>query len=311
MIYYHLKPLIPRSVQLWLRRNLVHRKRSQFDNIWPIDERCGNPPPGWSGWPNNKRFALVLTHDVETGRGQKKCYPLIELEMQLGFCSSFNFVPEGYTVEVELRHYLIEHGFEVGVHGLNHGGNLFKSRKFFLSRVPKINHYLKEWKSVGFRAPSMYHNLEWVQDLEIEYDASTFDTDPFEPQPDGVETIFPFWIGWDSDSRGYVELPYTLPQDHGLFVIMKEKNIDIWKRKLDWIAENGGMALLITHPDYMNFDEKISGIEEYPARYYGEFLEYIKNNYEGEFWHVLPKEIALFWSENVSRNYLDKNLGSK
>jgi hypothetical protein len=34
---------------------------------------------------------------------------------------------------------------------------------------------------------------------------------------------------------------------------MREKNIDIWKRKLDWIVENEGMALLITHPDYMNF----------------------------------------------------------
>jgi len=35
---------------------------------------------------------------------------------------------------------------------------------------------------------------------------------------------------------------------------MQEKNIDIWKRKLEWVAENGGMPLVNTHPDYMNFD---------------------------------------------------------
>ena len=45
---------------------------------------------------------------------------------------------------------------------------------------------------------------------------------------------------------------------------MKEKNIDIWKQKLDWIAENGGMALVNAHPDYMNFDGGKLGIEEYP-----------------------------------------------
>jgi hypothetical protein len=48
--------------------------------------------------------------------------------------------------------------------------------------------------------------------------------------------------------RGYVELPYTLPQDFTLFTVMREKDIDIWKKKLDWIVEKGGMALLITHP---------------------------------------------------------------
>jgi hypothetical protein len=40
----------------------------------------------------------------------------------------------------------------------------------------------------------MYHDLELLHHLDIEYDASTFDTDPFEPQPDGMGTIFPFWV---------------------------------------------------------------------------------------------------------------------
>ena len=37
--------------------------------------------------------------------------------------------------------------------------------------------------------------------LNIAYDASTFDTDPFEPQPDGVNTIFPFWVPRRSESE--------------------------------------------------------------------------------------------------------------
>ncbi|MCG7853557.1 MAG: hypothetical protein MIO92_13640, partial [Methanosarcinaceae archaeon] len=64
----------------------------------------------------------------------------------------------------------------------------------------------------GFHSPSMHRNLEWIHDLIVEYDQSTFDTDPFEPQPDGVRTIFPYWVQHHSIKKGYVELPYTLPR---------------------------------------------------------------------------------------------------
>ena len=155
---------------------------------------------------------------------------------------------------------------------------------------------------VGFRSPAMHHNLNWLRDLDIEYDLSTFDTDPFEPQPDGMGTIFPFPVKEDGCRKGYIEMPYTLPQDSTLFVIMREKTIDIWKRKLDWVAEQGGMVLLNTHPDYMNFTKASPGLEEYPASYYSELLEYIKNRYGGEYWHPLPRDMARFWADK----YLDQ-----
>ena len=132
-----------------------------------------------------------------------------------------------------------------------------------------------------------------------------------------MSTIFPFWVSKGDPDDGYVELPYTLPQDFTLFVLMREKNIDIWKQKLGWIVENGGMAPVNTHPDYMNFGEADPGeiryarhlrefhwvkkmvIEEYPAEYYRELLEYIKDRYEGQYWHVLPRDMARFWREEV------------
>ena len=97
-IYYYLKPFIPRYCQIILRRNVILRKRLSCKDIWPIFEKAGKPPDRWSGWPDQKKFALVLTHDVETAKGLEKCYELIKLEEKLGFRSSFNFVPEGYNV---------------------------------------------------------------------------------------------------------------------------------------------------------------------------------------------------------------------
>jgi len=161
---------------------------------WPIDHNAGKPPEGWTGWPNGNKFALVLTHDVETAEGLDKCYQLAEIEERLGFRSSFSFVPGDYPVPAALRQSLTDRGFEIGVHGLHHNGNPFRSDSFFKKQAIEINRYLKEWGSVGFRSPSMYHDLELLHHLDIEYDASTFDTDPFEPQPDGMGAIFPFWV---------------------------------------------------------------------------------------------------------------------
>ena len=187
---------------------------------------------------------------------------------------------------------MADSGCEIGLHGLYHDGKLFKSKKIFDERVKKINYYLKSWNAVGFRAPSMHHNLDWIADLNIKYDMSTFDTDPFEPQSDGVETIFPFCVYNALKRKSFIELPYTMAQDFTLFILMKELDISIWQRKLDWIAQKGGMVLINTHPDYMNFSNYNIKIDEYPVSFYTNFLEYVKFKYNGQYWHVLPEEIS-------------------
>jgi peptidoglycan/xylan/chitin deacetylase (PgdA/CDA1 family) len=297
-LYYLVKPFVPRYVQLFLRRNIIRKKLHRFSSIWPIDYNAGAPPAGWKGWPGNKKFALVLTHDVDTQKGHDTCLSLMNIEKEAGFVSSFNFVPERYDIAFEVLDAIFENGFEIGVHGLKHDGTLFSSRSVFNAQAERINLYIKEWGAVGFRAPSMIRNLEWIKDLCIEYDASTFDTDPFEPQPEGAGTIFPFWVQGGNEKKGYVELPYTLCQDFSLYVLMQEKNISVWQKKLDWIAAQGGMALINTHPDYMNFSKHPCGDEEYPCAYYRDFLLYVKQRYAGEFWHVLPKDIARFWKHH-------------
>jgi hypothetical protein len=139
----------------------------------------------------------------------------------------------------------------------------------------------------------MICKLDWIHQLNIKHSTCTFDTDPFEPEPSAARTIFPFFAR-NASKHEFVELPYTLPQDHTLFVIMQEKNINIWKRKLDWIVANGGMALLNTHPDYMNFNQGAMQLEEYSVHNYIDFLLYIKEEYKDMYWHALPKEVAKY-----------------
>ncbi len=294
-IYYFLKPLIPRFVQIILRRKIATIKIKKYQSCWPINKQANKLPEKWHGWPESKKFAFILTHDVDAEKGLARCIQLVEIEKEFEFQSSFNFIPGKYKVPDELRHYLVNNGFEVGIHGLKHDGKLYKNYKTFQNRAVSINKYLKEWGAVGFRSPAMHHNLDWLHDLNIEYDASTFDTDPFEPQSSGIGTIFPLWVKGDSNKDGYIELPYTLPQDFTLFIIMKETNIDIWKQKLDWIVESGGMALLNTHPNLMNFMNEKLKREEYPVELYLKFLQYVSEKYRGMYWHSLPVQISRFW----------------
>lgn len=297
-IFYTFKPLIPRPFQIFVRRRIAAYKRKKYAAVWPIDPAANQPPEGWQGWPNGKKFALVLSHDVDTKKGYDRVLQLAELEQHLGFRSAFNFVPERYgEVSADLRQNLVNRGFEINVHGLKHDGKLYLFKRTFERRAPRINAYLRQWNTTGFTSPSMHHKLEWTHRLDVNYCISTFDTDPFEPQPDGVGTIFPFWVAHNSSRGGFVELPYTLPQDSTLFIILQEKNIDIWKAKLDWIASHGGMALLNSHPDYMDFEHSEPKSEAYPVENYIQFLKHIKQRYEGQIYHALPHEIANFWRQ--------------
>lgn len=304
--YYFIKPIVPRRVRVSLRATVVRRLREKYKDLWPIDEAAGLAPANWPGWPGSARFAFVLTHDVERPEGLARCRQLAEVEMSLGFRSSFNFIPEGpYKVPADLRRWLVENGFEVGVHDLHHNGKLFSRRKAFLRKAVKINYYLREWEAHGFRAGFMHNRLPWQHAIKARYDASTFDTDPFEPFPDGARTIFPYLVVENEDGDGFIELPYTLAQDSTVFLLFREQSTELWRRKLGWVAQKGGMALLNSHPDYMNF-EKGPRADTFAASHYRDFLRHVREEYPGQFWHALPRDVAQFAQQN--RQHLERRL---
>lgn len=287
-LYYLLRSLIPLPVRQLLQRH----RRVEASPRWyfPDDfaasliEHVGAMCEGIAAihpWPDGADFAFVLTHDVETDDGMRNVLRIADLEEELGFRSSWNVVPHKYPVDRGLLAELTERGFEIGVHGYNHDGKLFTSRRIFEARVPAINAALKSFRAVGFRAPMVHRNLEWLQALEVEYDASCFDADPFQAMPGGVGGVWPFIAG------RFVELPYTLPQDHTLFVALNQPDGQIWHRKLEYLAELRGMALIVTHPDYLDSHHRLDT--------YRRFL--LKARELTGMWHALPKNVAAWWRE--------------
>lgn len=321
--YYAFKPFVPWQLRMAFRRLLARHLLRKHHSQWPIKPGSERKPANWPGWPEGKQFAFVLVHDVEGKAGLEKCRQLMELEERLGFRSGFFFIPEGneYRVSEAFRRELVERGFEVGVHDLHHDGKLYSSREGFRRKAQAINGYLREWGAVGFRSGFMHHNLDWIHDLDIEYDGSTFDTDPFEPQPDGVDTIFPFWVPKPIQreipcpgaagamggglleagspplralGQGYIELPYTLPQDSTVFTLLKERGYSIWREKTEWIADHGGMAMVNVHPDFIAIGDRAPRDGQFPLGWYEGYLRSVKTRWMGDCWACLPRDVARF-----------------
>jgi peptidoglycan/xylan/chitin deacetylase (PgdA/CDA1 family) len=284
--YYRLRSMIPPS----LRRLLQRYRPVPSDPGWYYPSRfasalesavrsCANGITVIHPWPNDAHFAFVPTHDVETAEGMRNIERIANLEEDIGFRSSWNVVPHKYPVDIGLLRDLQRRGFEIGVHGYNHDGKLFTSRAVFDGRVPAIHRALKDFGAIGFRAPMVHRNLEWLQALDVEYDASYFDVDPYQAMPGGIGSVWPFIAG------RFVELPYTLPQDHTLFIALGEATGRIWEEKIDYVAQLGGAALFITHPDYLTTDARLNA--------YRDLLLKAKSMHG--MWHALPRQVAEWW----------------
>jgi peptidoglycan/xylan/chitin deacetylase (PgdA/CDA1 family) len=293
-LYYRLRPFIPRGAQIRLRRAFARRQTRTTFPCWPADRTLhdfdalviellehalGAKVPAIRPWPKGFEWALVLTHDVERAPGYSYVSDVARRELELGFRSAFFFVPErDYRVERSLLDELRADGFEVGLHGLRHDGADIAVGNLE-ERLPEMRRYASEWGAIGFRSPATHRSVTTIPALGFDYDSSYSDTAPYEPQPGGTCAVLPYFL------EGTVELPITMPMDHTLFEVLDDTDAARWIEKARWLRERGGMALLLTHPDYL-LDPRV-------MRAYEEFLGWAAG--DAACWCALPSEISEWW----------------
>jgi peptidoglycan/xylan/chitin deacetylase (PgdA/CDA1 family) len=300
--YYMVKPLLPRRLQIAMRRRHAARRAKREFPAWPIEpllvdhqrhrfrrrlEETGATRVPFVGyWPEGRQFASIVSHDVESPEGIANIPRVLEVERKHGIVSCWNFCGEWYEIPDGTFETVRAAGCEIGLHGILHDGKLFRDRANFEANLSKIHHYLEHWDAAGFRSPATHRNPDWMPELGCLYDGSFPDTDPFEPQAGGCCSIFPYFI------EDLVELPITLIQDHTLWEILGDESIDRWIEKSEWIAANHGLVQLLVHPDYLLRDDRLA--------LYDSFLEWLsaltrRNNG----WHALPREVAEWWRQRA------------
>jgi hypothetical protein len=295
--YYTVRPALPRSVQIALRRAVTRAQERVTFPRWPVEtalhdvidlvrlrlaDAAGVPVPHLSPWPAGRSWALVLTHDVEHAAGRDAIERVRRVEEPLGYRSSWNLVPERYSVPDALVSHLQDVGCEVGVHGLRHDGRDIDPPRTMRARIPEMRRWAEHWGAVGFRAPATHRVWERMPELGFDYDTSYPDTDPYEPMSGGCCSWLPFF------NQGMVELPITLAQDHTVFTIL-QRDESLWLDKTEFLRGRGGMALLILHPDYAD-DRVLAAYQSFIATYHDDL----------EMWAALPAEVAAWWRRRAA-----------
>jgi peptidoglycan/xylan/chitin deacetylase (PgdA/CDA1 family) len=292
--YYRLRPLLPRRLQIAMRRRFARvQQRSAFP-AWPAETaledffaflfELAGPVPWIAPWPDGREWAIVLTHDVETDVGYAHMEALCEIEEGAGYRSSFNLVPGRYRVDDADVEALKARGFEVGGHSMRHDGLEFSSREALDTWLPEMRVHAERWDAVGFRSPSTNRVWELMPLTGFDYDSSYPDSDPFEPTPGGCCSWLPFF------NEAQVELPVTLPQDHLVFVILERGDEALWVEKASFLRERGGMALMIVHPDYMLQQERLDAYRRYLERFAT----------DDTVWRALPREASAWWRRRAA-----------
>jgi peptidoglycan/xylan/chitin deacetylase (PgdA/CDA1 family) len=308
--YWWLKPSLPAALIRIIRSGFSRMRRAATEKYWPIDDRFilfqweimrrYLQTPGLNSvmikgfWPERRDYAFVLTHDVESRKSHSFISVVADLEEKHGFRSLFNIVGDQIPKDKTMFQEMKDRGFEIGLHGYHHDERLYRSEKSFLDSVGHLNKCMKDLNAVGFRSPLNLRNPEWMQSLNIEYDLSFFDTDPFEPIPGGTMNIWPFRIG------RFMELPATLVQDNTLVNLLGETTPRLWLEKVDFIKKFHGMALLNSHPDYL-MDKTVWNV-------YERFLIEMKERQD--YWTALPREVTQWWRLRTESNGAAKDVDS-
>lgn len=296
-IFYRMKRLIPRSLQLALRRALIKRQGLPEFPEWPF-ESAGNDllriafadallergvdtlrfP--WF-WPQGRVAAAILTHDVESADGLERSPAVASWEEQQGLRSSFNIVSDWYPIDTGVLDQLRARGHEIGSHAIHHDRSLFASRASFEQQLPMLKEAARRLGAVGFRSPATHRVVEWLGELPFSYDCTMPHSDPYEPIPGGTATVWPFFHG------EVVELPYTAPQDHTLFNLLGHGDCSLWQEQLERVVSCNGLFQVVTHPDaeYLG--------REAIRRSYCSLLETLAG--KEDVWVALPGDVASWW----------------
>ena len=309
-LYYFLRPVLPVGV----RKHLQKIRLRGWDKIafphWPVDTSVDDLleellllslrssaekriPLIWF-WPEGRSSCALMTHDVETTAGRDFCPRLVDIDDRYGIKSSYQVIPEErYIVTPEFLNSLRARGCEVAVHDLNHDGHLYKNREQFENRAKKINAYLQQFDTEGFRAGVLYRKQLWYDALECAYDMSVPNVAHLDPQRGGCCTVMPYFVG------DVLEIPVTAVQDYTLFNILNDYSIGIWKQQTEILLKKHGLMSFIVHPDYV-MQPREQGV-------YEELLAHLADlRRERNVWITTPGEVNRWWRQRAAMQLIEE-----
>jgi len=269
------------------------------DPAWPIEGRLdafraelfGGLPGGDSpgvGWPEGRRYPLMVTHDVDTKQGMAIAGTVLDEMVALGLKPCFFLVGHGYTWDAGFVKAVQQAGGEIALHGDLHDNRIsFLSPDKAAARLDTCRGLIDTHGIRGFRAPSLLTSDALYEAVgpRFDWDSSVPDTDTHTllgPRR-GCGTVFPF------RRKGCLVLPLTMPADDRLLLLGYRglKLVDVLRRKARHVSKLGGLMHFLTHPEPHLFGKRV--LRDLFRAVFTELLD------SGEAWVATPSMVADHW----------------
>ncbi len=169
----------PHMIPEWLRRKvsflIKSKKTAKFPNF-PGDFSVDYMRKLMLGnkkhvpfWPNNKKFAILLTHDVDSDlifRDNKVLKSFLKIEENLSFRSAWYFVTHKYRLDHKQISKLQKAGHEIGFHGDIHDYRLaFLKQSKMRKRLERCKEFIENYNVKGGRSPAFLRTPAFLEVL--------------------------------------------------------------------------------------------------------------------------------------------------
>lgn len=269
----------------WLRERIVEHTRQPHEPLWPEGKRC----------------AVVLTHDIDTNycfRRPNVLENFVDMEARRGLCSTWivvsSLLDEGRAALDELHRL----GNEIGFHSHRHDHRLaFLSPQAIRNELRQMLPLRERYGTSGFRSPNYLRTprLFRVVDEFAEYDATVPSfarcMSAMSPRTDGCSTCWPFVL----EGTDLIELPNTLMEDLALEFegctpgecVRRQRNM------VDVLRDRQSLISVCTHPEpqltarpewreaYRQFVDSVAGIPDV--------------------WHARAVDVCRHWRHRAAR----------
>lgn len=248
-------------------------------------------------WPEGKRYAVTLSHDVDTDyafRTPQALAALRHIEERVGMRSAWMIITRYAASGRAALSDLVQSGHEIGCHSTRHDHRLaFLPAARMRDRVREGKERLSPYGAIGFRSPnylrtpSLYEALSGRFDYDMSMHDVVGDSSNLTPANEGCCTCLPFFVA----GTNVLEIPTTVPEDweFELRGVPPRGGFTAQKLAIQRIRSLGGVANVLTHP------EPTLSLRPAWLDIYRELIELAAA--DDAAWPALPRDVNRHWRE--------------
>lgn len=248
-------------------------------------------------WPEGKRYAITLSHDVDTDyafRAREAMTALRRIEEDAGLRSAWMIVTRYAALGRAALSDLVQSGHEIGCHSTRHDHRLaFLPTARMMDRIIEAAARLSPYGAIGFRSPNylrtatLYETLSGRFDYDMSMHDMIGDASNLTAANEGCCTCLPFFVA----GTDVLEIPTTVPEDweFELRGVCPLDALTAQVRTIERIKSVGGVANALTHPE-LNLSLRESWLNNYR-----ELVELAAA--DDSAWLALPRDVNRHWRE--------------